>query len=177
MQPFCREIGQELLERAEADGALIKILVCFRLLEADGVLYEVVDAPVCLLCMQIACAIARSDQRQDTARIIRFCTQEFGDGRDILHQARHVAKRMVIDFLQDIAAAAGRHGQIRRVDMAVLRIARSSLLRFYHNLAWKSASFSNPARILSNSAQNRKTCCLPGQRRIRLKKKRKGAIG
>ena len=128
MELFCREFRQKLLERAEADGTLVKILVRFRLLEADRVLHKVIHAPVALLRVQIACAVRRFDQCQDAARVVCFCAQEFRDGRDVLHQTGHVAERVMIDLLQNIAAAAGRHGQIRRVDMpAAIRLAGDRL--------------------------------------------------
>ena len=102
--------------------------VAFRLLEADRVLHKVIHAPVALLRVQIACAVRRFDQCQDAARVVCFCAQEFRDGRDVLHQTGHVAERVMIDLLQNIAAAAGRHGQIRRVDMpAAIRLAGDRL--------------------------------------------------
>ena len=125
---FCRELRQQLLERAEADGTLVKIRIRLRLLEADGPLHEVVNAPVVLLRVQIACAVLRFYKCQNAARVVRFCAQELRNGCDVLHQTGHIAEGMVVDLLQDIAAAAGRHGQIRRVDMpAAIRLTGDGL--------------------------------------------------
>gem|GEM_PF-6777667 len=61
---------------------------------------------------------ARFDQCQDAARVVCFCAQEFRDGRDVLHQTGHVAERVMIDLLQNIAAAAGRRRRLRHVPAA-----------------------------------------------------------
>ena len=118
MQLFCWEICQHLLEGAEAHGALIKVLVRLGKLEADGILHKVIHAPEALLRVQIACAAGRFHERQNAARVVCFCPQKLRDGSDILHQPRHVAERVVVDFLQDIAPAAFRHGKIGHIDVS-----------------------------------------------------------
>ena len=118
MQLLRWKIAQKLLKRTEADGTLVKVLVRLGLLEADATLNKVICAPVLFLRMQIACAVSRLDQRQNAARVFCFCVQKVCDGCNIFHQASHIAERMMIDFLQDIASAAGRHSQICLVDMA-----------------------------------------------------------
>ena len=123
-----REIRQELLKCAEAHGALIKILVRLGKLEADGALHKVIRAPIGILRMQIACAVMRFYKRQDAARVVCFCPQELGDGSDIFHQPRHVAERVAVDFLQDIAPTAFRHGKIGHIDVpAAIRLTGNRL--------------------------------------------------
>ena len=123
-----REIRQELLEGAEAHGALIKVLVRLGKLEADGALHKVIHAPIGILRMQIACAVMRFYKRQDAARVVCFCPQELRDGSDIFHQPRHVAERVAVDFLQDIAPAAFRHGKIGHIDVpAAIRLTGNRL--------------------------------------------------
>ena len=112
-----REIRQELLEGAEAHGALIKVLVRLGKLEANRIFHKVIRAPIGILRMQIACAVMRFYKRQDAARVVCFCPQELRDGSDIFHQPRHVAERVAVDFLQDIAPAAFRHGKIGHIDV------------------------------------------------------------
>ena len=128
MQLRRREIRQELLEGAEAHGALIKVLVRLGKLEANRIFHKVIHAPIGILRMQIACAVMRFYKRQNAARVVCFCPQELRDGSDIFHQPRHVAERIVVDFLQDIAMAAPGHDQIGHVDMpAAIRLAGNRL--------------------------------------------------
>ena len=123
-----REIRQELLEGAEAHGALIKVLVRLGKLEANRIFHKVIRAPIGILRMQIACAVMRFYKRQDAARVVCFCPQELRDGSDIFHQPCHVAERVAVDFLQDIAPAAFRHGKIGHIDVpAAIRLTGNRL--------------------------------------------------
>ena len=123
-----REIRQKLLECAEAHGALIKVLVRLGKLEADRIFHKVIHAPIGILRMQIACAVMRFYKRQDAAQVVCFCPQELRDGSDIFHQPRHVAERVAVDFLQDIAPAAFRHGKIGHIDVpAAIRLTGNRL--------------------------------------------------
>ena len=45
MQGVCRVVGKLVLEIAKSNGALVKIFGGLHLLQADGVLHEVIDTP------------------------------------------------------------------------------------------------------------------------------------
>ena len=126
MEGVGRISGKLMLEIAERNGALVKILGRLHLLQADGVLHKIIDTPAAAiggLVIRLFCR-SRHYMERGTRRVspalFSFFTQKIRYAADIFHQAGGVLEGIGVDLLQDVALCALRRRYregIRLVDM------------------------------------------------------------
>ena len=97
-----REISQQALESTKGQGALIKVLVAFRGVQAEAG-DEPVGPPILTGLVQVAVlAVLGGQEVQGVVGIGIFFPEEGGDGHDVLHQPHRILKHIVVDLLQNV---------------------------------------------------------------------------
>ena len=109
MQGVCRVVGKLVLEIAKSNGALVKIFGGLHLLQADGVLHEVIDTPTTAVGGLVIRLSSFSQHNMERCprrvgpALLGFFTQEICYAADVFHQTGRVFECIGIDFLQDVA--------------------------------------------------------------------------
>ena len=124
MQGVCRVVGKLVLEIAKSNGALVKIFGGLHLLQADGVLHEVIDTPTTAVGGLIIglSSFGQRNMERGTFRVspalFGLFAQKIRYTANIFHQTVRVFECISIDFLQNIAFLRCLFGEsIRLVDM------------------------------------------------------------
>ena len=108
MQGICRVVGKLVLEITKSNRALVKIFGGLHLLQADGVLHEVIDTPTTAvggLIIGLSSFGQRNMERGTfwvSPALFGLFAQKIRYAANVFHQTVWVFECISIDFLQDI---------------------------------------------------------------------------
>lgn len=126
MQGICRVVGKLVLKITKSYGALVKILGGLHLLQADGVLYKIIDAPAAAIGGPVIrlSSFGQHNMERGACRVIPtlfgLFAQKIRYAANVFHQTVRVLECISIDLLQDVALCPLRrryHNGIRLIDM------------------------------------------------------------